>query len=75
MAEFFGELSPRERVKQFRLLAAKAYALAQSATDEKKFRAHHLAIANSWHNLSLESERAAALVSTDDIAAFRRDEI
>jgi hypothetical protein len=74
MAEFFGELPPRERVKQFRLLAAKSYALAQSATDEKA-RAHYLAIANSWHNLSLESERAAALVSTDDIAAFRQEEI
>lgn len=56
MAGFPEELSPSERANRYRLLAAQAYARAQSTTDPVS-SAHYLSIANSWHSLALEIER------------------
>ena len=65
MAEFPEELSPSERAKRYRLLAAEAYARAQSTTDPVS-SAHYFRIANSWHGLALEIESPLELTRPDN---------
>jgi hypothetical protein len=72
MAEFFGELPPRERVKRYRLLAAEAYARAQGAADATS-RAQYLTIANGWHALAVEAEHAAELTLPDAATPLQDD--
>jgi hypothetical protein len=65
MAESSEELSPSERTKRYRFLAAEAYARAESTTDPIS-SARYLSIANSWHGLALEIERPLELTSSDN---------